>query len=259
MINNKKSPIFELGLELLIGDPIEKNKFRATMDVQNARLNSDISFICVGTPSKENGNIDLEVVIKVIEDIGKALLKKKKYHLIVIRSTVLPGTIEKIIISTLVRMSKKYIRKEIGVCMNPEFLREGTGIKDFYNPLFVIIGEFDKKSGKILKNLWINLDIDNNIIYNIEIKVAEMIKYTNNAFHALKVVFANEIRTICKKLRIDSHKVIDIFVRDTMPNLSPYYLKPGFAFGGPYLAEDLRAFNYLSKMEGIEMLIMFLI
>ncbi len=108
--------------------------------------------------------------------------------------------------------------------MNPEFLREGTGIKDFYNPPFVIIGEFDKKSGKILKNLWINLDIDNNIIYNIEIKVAEMIKYTNNAFHALKVVFANEIGTICKKLRIDSHKVMGIFVRDTMLNLPPYYL-----------------------------------
>ena len=252
MINNKKSPIFEPGLELLIKDSIEKNKFRATMDVQNAILNSDISFICVGTPSKENGNIDLQAVIRVIEDIGKALLKKKKYHLIVIRSTVLPGTIKKIIIPILVRISKKCIGKDMGVCMNPEFLREGTSIKDFYNPPFVIIGEFDKKSGKILKNLWINLGIDNNIIYNIEIEVAEMIKYTNNAFHALKVVFANEIGTICKKLRIDSHKVMDIFVRDTMLNLSPYYLKPGFAFGGSCLPKDLRALNYLSKTEGIK-------
>lgn len=252
MINNKKSSIFEPGLELLIKDSIEKNKFRATMDVQNAILNSDISFICVGTPSKENGNIDLEAVIRVIEDIGKALLKKKKYHLIVIRSTVLPGTIEKIIIPTLVRISKKCIGKDIGVCMNPEFLREGTSIKDFYNSPFVIIGEFDKKSGKILKNLWINLGIDNNIIYNTEIEVAEMIKYTNNAFHALKVVFANEIGSICKKLGIDSHKVMDIFVRDNILNLSPYYLKPGFAFGGSCLPKDLRALNYLSKTEGIK-------
>lgn len=134
MINDKKSPIIEPGLELFIKDSIEKNKFRASVDIEDAILNSDISFICVGTPSKENGNIDLKAVIRVIKDIGKVLLKKKKYHLIVIRSTVLPGTIGKIIIPTLVKISKKSIGKDIGICMNPEFLREGTSIKDFYDP-----------------------------------------------------------------------------------------------------------------------------
>ena len=251
MINEKKSPIAEPGLKLLIKDSVEKNNFRATTSTEEAILDSDISFICVGTPSKDNGNINLDSIIRVIEDIGRILSKKKNYHLITIRSTVLPGTIEEIIVPILARTSKKCIGRDIGLCMNPEFLREGTSIKDFYSPSLVVIGEFDEKSGKILKKLWINLGIDNNIIYNVEINVAEMIKYTNNAFHALKVVFANEIGSICKKLRIDSHKVMDIFVKDKILNLSPYYLKPGFAFGGSCLPKDLRALNYLSKMKGI--------
>ena len=250
VINNWKSPIVEPGLEQLIQKSSQKGKLKATMDAVSAVMESDISLICVGTPSKENGDLDISYILRVIKEIGKVLAKKKGYHLIVIRSTILPGTTQQVIIPLLEKTSQKSVGKDIGICINPEFLREGSSIRDFYNPPYVVIGEIDEKSGKILKNLWISLGI-NTRIYNVEIKVAEMIKYASNAFHALKVVFANEIGSICKSLRVDSHKVMDIFVKDKILNLSSYYLKPGFAFGGSCLPKDLRALTHLSKIKDI--------
>lgn len=157
MINNRKSPIVEPGLEQLIQKSVEKGKLKATMDAVSAVMKSDISLVCVGTPSKENGDLDISYILRVIKEIGKILVKKKGYHLIVIRSTVLPGTTEQIIIPLLEKISQKSVGRDIGICMNPEFLREGLSIKDFYNPPYVVIGEFDEKSGKILKELWISL------------------------------------------------------------------------------------------------------
>jgi len=200
--------------------------------------------ICVGTPSKQNGSLDLRYVVRVCEEIGEALNQKDQRHTVVIRSTMLPGTIENTVIPTLESHSSKKAGRDFGICINPEFLREGTSLKDFYAPPFTLIGADDNHTADIVGELYTHINAP---IYVTKLKTAEMIKYVCNCFHALKVTFANEIGNICKELGVDSHDVMEIFCQDTKLNLSPYYLKPGFAFGGSCLPKDLRAMNYKAK------------
>jgi GDP-mannose 6-dehydrogenase len=244
IINSGRSPIIEHGLEEMIAKGVASGTIRAVMGAHEAIHNSEISFISVGTPSNGNGSLDLKYVEKVAREIGKALADKDAYHIVILRSTVLPGTTEELLIPTLEEESGKKCGVDFGVCFNPEFLRESTAVKDFYDPPFTVIGTADEKVAEAVEGLYSMLDAPLRIV---PIREAEMIKYACNAFHALKVTFANEIGSICKASGIDSHKVMEIFCLDTKLNLSPYYLKPGYAFGGSCLPKDLRALTYLGR------------
>jgi len=249
IINSGKSPIVEPQMNELIQDVVKSGKLRATTDSLEAVKASDISLVCVGTPSKPNGSLDLGHVGRVCEEIGAALATKDTHHTVVIRSTMLPGSIESVAQPALEKSSRKKAGKEFGVCVNPEFLREGTSVKDFYAPPFTLIGADDEETATIVSELYSNIDAP---VFTTRIKTAEMVKYVCNCFHALKVSFANEIGNICKALELDSHEVMKVFCADTKLNLSPYYLKPGFAFGGSCLPKDLRAVSYKAKELDVE-------
>jgi GDP-mannose 6-dehydrogenase len=248
MINASRSPIVEKGLEALIAKAVESGKLRATSDWSAAIQETELAIVCVGTPSQPNGSTNLNSVLRVCEQIGQALASKTDYFTVVIRSTVTPGTVEEKVIPVLQERSGKRAGVDFGVCMNPEFLREGTSIADFYNPPKTVIGELDTRSGEGLVRMCENLP---GPMIRTTIRVAEMVKYADNTFHAVKVCFANEIGNICQSMRIDSHAVMDIFCLDKKLNLSPYYLKPGFAFGGSCLPKDLRSISYQAKMRDI--------
>jgi GDP-mannose 6-dehydrogenase len=243
-LNRGESPLIEPGLGDLIHKNVNAGKLKATQDTEWAVLNSDLSFICVGTPSNTNGSLNTEYVTRVCEDIGSGLAKKNAFHIVVVRSTLLPGTTEEMLQPILENCSGKTTGIGFGIGYNPEFLREGTSIKDFFDPPYTVIGADDEKVMEAVKQVYSMLDAP---LIEVPIKVAEMVKYVNNAFHALKVTFANEIGSICKQQNIDSHQVMEIFCMDRKLNLSPYYLKPGFAFGGSCLPKDLRALLYHSR------------
>ncbi len=249
IINSGKSPIVEAGISELIGEMVAAGRLRATLDTEDAINNSDCSLICVGTPSNANGSLDLTYVKRVCQQIGAVLEEKKERHTVVIRSTMLPGTIETVVIPTLEQYSGKKAGRDFGVCINPEFLREGTSLKDFYAPPFTLIGADEEEVAANVSRLYNGVDAP---LFVTAIKAAEMVKYACNCFHAVKVTFANEIGNICKALDIDSHQVMDVFCQDTKLNLSPYYLKPGFAFGGSCLPKDLRAIAYKAKELDVE-------
>jgi GDP-mannose 6-dehydrogenase len=245
-INRGKSPIIEPHLEETIKRAIGLNKLRATEDhVRHA----DVSIVCVGTPSSENGSLELGYILRVIDQIGDYLKRTKSYHVVSIRSTVLPGTVEEVIIPLLERRATKRAGADFGVCMNPEFMREGTSLSDYYRPPFTVIGQLDQRSGDRVAQLYKEVEAP---LIRTSIRVAETVKYVCNAFHALKICFANEIGNLCKKLNVDSHEVMDIFCRDAKLNLSSYYLKPGFAFGGSCLPKDLRALLYKVRESDLE-------
>lgn len=250
ILNEGRSPIIEKDLDVLIKDAVDNQRLVAVTDGQQAIADTELSFICVGTPSQLNGSLDLTYVRRVCEQIGEAIAKKSDFHTVVIRSTMLPGTMNDLVIPTLEEYSGKQSGKDFGVCINPEFLRESTAVFDFYNPPKTVIGETDEKSGALLASLYDNLDAP---LVRTTVDTAEMVKYTDNAWHALKVGFANEIGTICKNLELDSHKVMDIFCKDEKLNLSSYYMKPGFAFGGSCLPKDLRALNYKAKTMDLDL------
>lgn len=241
MIEEGISPIVEEGLGDLLRKGVSEGRICATMDVAQAVHHSDLSFICVGTPSNPNGSLNLDYVERVSEQIGAALATKPGYHVVVVRSTMLPGSTEQVVIPILERASGKTPGQDFGVCFNPEFLREGSSIKDFYAPPFTVIGTDDEQVAALVSQLYAAINAS---VIVVPFKVAEMVKYVSNAFHALKVSFANEIGNLCKHQQIDSHQVMDLFCRDTKLNLSSYYLKPGFAFGGSCLPKDLRAILY---------------
>ncbi len=248
MIQEGHSPIVEKGLEALLRKGVYEGRISATTDTRAAVLESDVSLICVGTPSQANGSLDLTYVERVCEGIGMALAEKPGYHTVVLRSTVLPGTTEGVVLPILEEASGKKAYRDFGVCFNPEFLREGTAIRDYAEPPFTVIGSENEATAQTVADLYSMLDAP---VMIVPIKVAEMVKYVNNAFHALKVTFANEIGNICKQQGIDSHLVMSIFCQDKKLNLSPYYLKPGFAFGGSCLPKDLRALLYHSHRHDV--------
>ncbi len=244
LINSGKTPIIEEGIGELIAKTVSEGSLRATTDVREAILSTEISLVCVGTPSNENGSLKLDYVERVSEQIGEVLADKPERHIVVFRSTMLPGTIEMLVKPALERSSGKKAGIDFDLCVNPEFLREGSSIKDFYSPPFTLIGTDKPGAGQRLRELYSSVDAP---IYVTPIGAAEMVKYACNCFHGLKVAFANEIGNVCKESGIDSHDVMDVFVKDTKLNLSPYYLKPGFAFGGSCLPKDLRALSYRAK------------
>lgn len=244
IINGGKSPIVEAGVGELIGKTVREGRLRATTDSAEAVRESEISLVCVGTPSNANGSLDLGYVGRVCQEIGAALGAKPGRHTVVIRSTMLPGTIDGVVVPTLETHSGKRAGRDFGVCINPEFLREGTSLKDFYAPPFTLIGADEGAAAELVGRLYAGVDAPLTVT---SIKAAEMVKYACNCFHALKVSFANEVGNVCKGLGIDSHEVMGVFCQDTKLNLSPYYLKPGFAFGGSCLPKDLRAVVYKAK------------
>jgi GDP-mannose 6-dehydrogenase len=249
IINRGESPIVEAGLGELMGTVVSSRNLRATTNTIEAINETQVSLVCVGTPSNANGSLDLRYVERVCQEIGAALKTKATRHTIVIRSTMLPGTIESVVTPALETQSGKEAGRDFDVCINPEFLREGTSLKDFYAPPFTLIGADTDESAEAVRKLYEKIDAP---LFVTAVKTAEMVKYVCNCFHALKVGFANEIGNVCKGLKIDSHEVMEIFCQDTKLNLSPYYLKPGFAFGGSCLPKDLRALNYKARQLDVE-------
>jgi GDP-mannose 6-dehydrogenase len=250
MINNGKSPVIEKDLESLIRLNVKANRLKATLQGNKAVLETDISIICVGTPSLPNGNIDLSSIKRVSKEIGDALLLKNSYHIIINRSTVIPGTIKNVITPIIEKYSKKTVGKDFGIVSNPEFLREATAVYDFFNPPKTIIGATNVKDRNKVAEIYKDTKAP---LIHTSIEAAEMIKYADNAFHALKITFANEIGLLCKKMGIDSHEVMEAFCKDKKLNLSSYYLKPGFAFGGSCLPKDLRSITYFGKHQDLEL------
>lgn len=236
-INNGKATTIEKEIDGIIAEQHKSGNISATLDGIDAVKKTEISFICVGTPSTRNGHLDLSTIFKVAEEIGRGIKEKDNFHIAVIRSTVLPGTNEKVC-KIIEDVSGKRCEKHFTVVSNPEFLREGTSVKDFYNPSFTLIGSINKKAIKSLRQIYAGID---GPFIVTDIKIAEIIKYVNNAFHALKITFSNEIGNICKELEIDSHKLMEIFCMDRKLNLSPYYLRSGFSYGGSCLPKDLKA------------------
>ena len=244
LINSGRSPIIEKDISELIHKGVAAGRLSATTEFKDSILATELSLICVGTPSQPNGSLDLKCVRQVCEDIGRVLRDKEDFHVVTCRSTVLPGSMRDVVIPTLEQYSGKRAGEDFGVCNNPEFLREATAVYDFYNPPKTVIGATDLRSRDILASLYENLPAS---LVLTDLETAEMVKFTDNVWHATKVCFANEIGTICKKLGIDSHKVMDIFCEDTKLNLSSYYLKPGFAFGGSCLPKDVLALVYKGR------------
>jgi GDP-mannose 6-dehydrogenase len=249
-INAGRSPIVEPGLDDVLTRAVAAGRLSATTSPAEAVAGSDVSLVCVGTPSRRNGSLDLTYLERVCGQIGEQLRDKPGYHVVVVRSTVLPGTTHSVVIPALERESGKKYGEGFGVSVNPEFLREGTALKDFQKPPLTLVGHNHAADASGTIALYQSIDAP---LVSTSIRTAEMIKYTSNTWHALKVCFANEIGNLCKKVGVDSHDVMDIFCRDEKLNLSPYYLKPGFAFGGSCLPKDVRALQYRAKELDVEL------
>ncbi|HWP59898.1 MAG TPA: nucleotide sugar dehydrogenase [Candidatus Acidoferrales bacterium] len=239
VINRGESPVVEKGLEDLIGSSVRRGRLYATADAAAAVAESDVSLVCVGTPSRPNGSFDYGHLLSAVWQIADGIKRKQTRHVVAVRSTVLPGTTETLVIPELEKISGKAAHEAFEVCVNPEFMREGSSLLDFEEPPFVIVGsdERDQAARSALAQIYDGIGP----LIQTSIKTAEVLKYVCNAFHALKITFANEVGNFCKALDIDSHEVMEIFCRDKKLNLGPAYLKPGFAFGGSCLPKDLRA------------------
>lgn len=244
LINRGSAPVIEPNLTEILGRGVASGNLRVTDDACNAVIDSDLSLICVGTPSRANGNPDLQFIENVCKDVGRALRRNRAFHTVVIRSTVLPGTTEQILTPLLEGESGRKAGTDFDVFYNPEFLREGSAVYDFCTPSKIVIGGSENRPEGRVRQLYEGFP---GSVIRCSMSVAEMIKYTDNAWHALKITFANEMGRICKALDLDSHKVMDIFCEDTKLNLSAAYLRPGFAFGGSCLPKDLRALSYVAR------------
>jgi len=250
MLNNGISPIVEKDLPGLLSVAKDDGLISATTDAEKATLDTDLSLICVGTPSRPNGSLNIKYIEDVCADIGNILKVKTSPHILVFRSTMLPGTNKETIIPLLEKTSGKKEGDDFFVAFNPEFLREATAVYDFNNPPKTVVGCDDETISDKILELYKGLP---GPMIKTKLEVAEMVKYVDNNFHAVKITFANEIGHICKKLGLDSHEVMNIFMQDTKLNISTYYFKPGFAFGGSCLPKDLRAINYMAKMLDLEL------
>jgi GDP-mannose 6-dehydrogenase len=244
LINAGKTPIIEKDIGEIIAEQAEAGRLVATTDVMAAVQATDVSLICVGTPSLGNGHIDLKFVRRVCEQIGKGL-PDHRGHTVVVRSTLVPGSMRSVVIPTLEQSSGLKAGRDFGLCINPEFLREGTAVHDYFHPPKTVIGELGAGSGDVVAKLYGDMPCP---LIRTDYETAEMVKYADNTWHALKVAFANEIGNVCKALGLDSHRLMEIFCQDTKLNLSSYYLKPGFAFGGSCLPKDVRALAYKAKL-----------
>jgi GDP-mannose 6-dehydrogenase len=241
-INSGKATIIEKDVDTIIAEQRSAGRISATTDSQLAVKSSDISIIAVGTPSTEKGHLNLQYIFKVAENIGEALQNKDVFHIIAIRSTIMPGTCDKFA-AIVERISGKKRNDDFAIVDNPEFLREGTAVKDYYNPPITLIGSDNMKAAEKIADLYRQLSGE---IIITDLKTAEIMKYINNTYHALKISFSNEIGNICSELGIDSHKVMEIFCKDKQLNISTYYFKPGFAFGGSCLPKDLKGLQTLA-------------
>ncbi len=250
MVARGESPIIEYGITERLADAAAAGRLTATGSAREAVAATDVSLICVGTPSRPNGSLDLTHLLAATETVGEALCDCDHYHVVAIRSTVLPGTLEEQIIPVLERSSGKRAGPDFGVAVNPEFLREGDAVKDFTDPPFTLIGEFDERSGETLARLYESIESP---LVRTEVRVAEAVKYASNIFHALKISFANEMGVLLKSLGVDPFPVLDIFKMDTRLNISTAYLRPGFAFGGSCLPKDLRAALYAAKDNDLDL------
>jgi GDP-mannose 6-dehydrogenase len=244
LVNAGRAPVIEKDLGEIIARQVAARRLSATTDVAAAIRYTDLALVCVGTPGLSNGGIDLKFVSRVCEQVGAALRTHGGAPAIVVRSTMLPGSMREVVIPALEAHSGKRAGSDFGVCVNPEFLREGCAVNDYLNPPKTVIGEISPASGDLLASLYEGMP---GPLIRTDIETAEMVKYADNAWHALKVGFANEIGNVCKALGVDGHRVMDIFCQDTKLNISPAYLKPGFAFGGSCLPKDLRALLYKAK------------
>ncbi len=249
LINSGRSPIIEAEIESLLAAGIAAGTVSATISAADAVASSELSLLCVGTPSQPSGELDLTYIRRVCEDIGAILRSKEKRHVVVVRSTVLPGTIRDVVIPALEKTSGKVFDRDFGVVMNPEFLREGTAVADFYAPPKTVIGSQNRTDGELVASLYHGIAAP---LIHTAIEVAETVKYCDNIFHALKITFGNEVGALCKAIGVDSYEVMRIFCQDTKLNLSPAYLKPGFAYGGSCLPKDLRALTWLARSRDVE-------
>jgi GDP-mannose 6-dehydrogenase len=248
-INAGVSPVIEPGLDQLIAEGRRSGRLAATQDGRTAVESSDVSLVCVGTPSNQNGSLDHRHVEKVCAEVASALAGISRRHVVVVRSTILPGTTEGYLIPILEEHSGRRAGRDFGFCVNPEFLREGSALTDYHSPSYVVIGQLDPGSGDVVEELYGDLDAR---MLRMTVREGEMLKYVSNAFHALKVGFANEIGALCKLHGIDGQAVMDAFCRDRTLNISPAYLRPGFAFGGSCLPKDVRALLHRAKEQDVE-------
>lgn len=253
MVGRGESPIVELGIPERLEGAVAEGRLTATTDAAEAIRASDVSLVCVGTPSRDNGSLDLGHLEHAVASIGEALATVDHHHVVAIRSTVLPGTVEEIMLPLLERTSGRRAGRDFGLCVNPEFLREGEAIRDFEDPPFTLIGELDAASGDAVAALYSHLDAP---IHRVGIRVAEGVKYSSNCYHALKICFANEIGTFFKSRGVDPFEVLEIFKQDDRLNISAAYLRPGYAFGGSCLPKDLRALLYAAKGEDLTLPLM---
>ena len=244
LIRRGRAPITEPELDELLSPLVADGRISVTSDTAEAIASADVSLVCVGTPSRRNGSLDSSYLERVLEQIGEALSHSNRYHVIAVRSTLLPGVLGTQLVPLLERVSGRRAGVDFGVCINPEFLREGSAIRDFLKPPFTVIGEGDSRAGDTLAGLYEHLKAP---VYRMLPDEASMLKYACNTFHAVKVAFANEIGALCESLGMDGQRVMDVFCKDAELNVSPRYLRPGFAFGGSCLPKDLRALTYVAK------------
>lgn len=250
LLNSGKSPIVEPGLDELLEKMVAAGKLRATRSCEDAIRNSDLAFICVGTPGNEFGQLQLSALRRVSQEIGAALKTDSRRFTVVVRSTVLPGTTLKNVCMPLYKEAGAYARSRIKVAVNPEFMREGTALSDFANPPYTLVGSDDEGTAEILRTLYASVNAP---FVHTQIATAETVKYVSNTYHALKVCFANEIGDVCTRLGVESQEVMRIFKLDTKLNVSAAYLRPGFAFGGSCLPKDVKALLYAAHHLDVDM------
>ncbi len=247
-VNSGLSPIVENGLDEILARAVASGRLRATTDARQAVLDTDASFVCVGTPSDDTGAVGLKYVKGVCADIGRALKEKSSFHSVIIRSTIVPGTMDEVCIPVLEEASNLLAGQDFGVGYYPEFLRESTAIADYYDPGLIVFGALEDKTAAILTEINANMPVPSNVV---TLKTAEAVKYASNSWRAVKVTFANEIGNIAKASGVDGQQVMKLICSDTKVNISPYFMKPGFAFGGSCLPKDVRALQFLASRKGV--------
>jgi GDP-mannose 6-dehydrogenase len=248
-IKEGRSPIVEERLGELLAEGVLNARIDATQNLVSAVFDTDVTFLSVGTPTSKDGGCDFTYVRQASRAIGQAIAMKDGYHVVVLRCSVPPGTTLDVVVPEIETASGKKLGADFGVCFNPEFLREGVAVADFFDPPKTVVGASDKRAERTVTAIY--EAVDKNVIFT-SIESAEMVKYVDNVWHATKVAFGNEVGRLCKKLGIDSHDVMNIFVKDLKLNLSPYYLKPGFAFGGSCLPKEVRAVSHIAHAMGVD-------